>query len=98
MPMEPDALANELVSAVELLDETFAARSIQEAFLGGLATMLRGRPRFTQDVDLLLDVPQRALPGLLDDLPSMNRSPSTAPATLWPGAESQKVSCRSMVW
>jgi hypothetical protein len=30
--------------------------------------MLRGRPRFTQDVDLLLDVPQLALPGLLDDL------------------------------
>jgi hypothetical protein len=29
MPIEPDALANELVSAVELLAETFAARSIQ---------------------------------------------------------------------
>lgn len=98
MPMEPDALANELVSAVELLAETFAARSIQEALLGGLAKMLRGRPRFTQDVDLLLDVAQRALPGLLDDLPSMNRSASTAPATLWPGAESQMVLCRSVVW
>ncbi len=30
--------------------------------------MLRGRPRFTQDVDLLLDVPQVALPSLLDEL------------------------------
>jgi len=30
--------------------------------------MLRGRPRFTQDIDILLDVPQIALPGLLDDL------------------------------
>jgi hypothetical protein len=36
--------------------------------LGGLATILRGRPRFTQHVDLLLGVPQLALPGLLDDL------------------------------
>ena len=30
--------------------------------------MLRGRPRFTQDVDVLLEVPQLALPGLLDEL------------------------------
>ena len=29
---------------------------------------MRGRPRFTQDVDVLLDVPQLALPGLLEDL------------------------------
>jgi hypothetical protein len=33
-----------------------------------MATILRGRPRFTQDIDILLDVPQIALPGLLDDL------------------------------
>jgi len=30
--------------------------------------ILRGRPRFTQDIDILLDVPQVALPGLLDEL------------------------------
>ena len=30
--------------------------------------MLRGRARFTQDVDFLLEVPQLVLPGLLDDL------------------------------
>lgn len=29
---------------------------------------MRGRPRFTQDVDVLLDVPQLALPGLLEEL------------------------------
>jgi len=36
--------------------------------VGGLATALRGRPRFTQDVDMLVDVSQLGLPGLLDEL------------------------------
>ncbi|HTU89934.1 MAG TPA: hypothetical protein VMF69_07550 [Gemmataceae bacterium] len=68
MSAEHASLENDLVRAVELLAETFAARSIRYALVGGLATALRGRPRFTQDVDVLLDVPQLALPGLLDDL------------------------------
>jgi hypothetical protein len=68
MPAEPDPLADELIQAVELLAEVFAARGIRYALVGGLATILRGRPRFTQDVDVLLDVPQLALPGLLDEL------------------------------
>jgi hypothetical protein len=68
MPAEHDLLANELIRAVELLGDAFAAKSIRYALVGGLATLLRGRPRFTQDVDVLLDVPQLALPGLLDEL------------------------------
>lgn len=68
MPHQNDALAGDLVRAVELLAETFAARRIRYALLGGLATLLRGRPRFTQAVDILLDVPQLVLPGLLEDL------------------------------
>lgn len=68
MAAERDFVADELVRAVELVGEIFAARSIRYALIGGLATMMRGRPRFTQDVDLLLDVPQLALPGLLDEL------------------------------
>jgi hypothetical protein len=70
MPSDSDHgnLPAELVRAVELLADSFAARSIQYALVGGLATLMRGRPRFTQDVDVLLDVPQLALPGLLDDL------------------------------
>jgi hypothetical protein len=68
MPAEPDPLADELIRAVELLADVFAARSIRYVVVGGLATLLRGRPRFTQDVDILLDVPQLALPGLLDEL------------------------------
>ena len=68
MPSDPEPLAGDLITAVERLGAAFDARGIRYALLGGLATMLRGRPRFTQDVDVLLDVPQIALPGLLDDL------------------------------
>ena len=70
MPSDGDQehLPAELVRAVELLADTFAARSIRYALVGGLATLMRGRPRFTQDVDVLIDVSQIALPGLLDEL------------------------------
>jgi hypothetical protein len=70
MPTDHDPLATELIRAVELLADTFAERAIRYALVGGLATMMRGRPRFTQDVDVLLEVPQIALPSLLDDLSS----------------------------
>lgn len=65
-----EPLGNDLVLAVELLIDSFAARSIRYALVGGLATLMRGRPRFTQDVDLLVEVPQLALPGLLEELAS----------------------------
>lgn len=69
MPPEPTPrLADELIRAVELIVAAFEAKTIRYALVGGLAAMLRGRPRFTSDVDFLLDVPQLALPGLLDDL------------------------------
>lgn len=68
MPAEHDFLEEDIVRAVELLADTFAAQAIRYAVIGGVATTLRGRPRFTQDVDVLLDVPQLALPGLLDKL------------------------------
>jgi hypothetical protein len=68
MAAETDPLADDLIRAVELLAEAFAARSVRYALVGGLATLLRGRPRFTQDADFLLEVPQLTLPVLLDDL------------------------------
>jgi hypothetical protein len=68
MAVEQDLLGDDLIRAVELLADTFAAQSIRYALVGGLATMLRGRPRFTQDVDVLLDVTQLALPRLLEEL------------------------------
>ena len=78
MPAEHDLLPDELIRAVELLADAFAAKGIRHAVVGGLATLLRGRPRFTQDVDVLLDVPQLVLPGLLDD-PAQRASTS-----IWP--------------
>ena len=74
MQNDQENLPAELVRAVELLADTFAARSIRYALVGGLATLMRGRPRFTQDVDVLIDVPQLALPGLLDELASVGFS------------------------
>jgi hypothetical protein len=68
MPDEPRPLEKDLTRAVECLADVFTARSIRHALIGGLATMLRGRPRFTQDVGFLIDVPQIALPGLLEEL------------------------------
>jgi len=68
MPSEHEILADEAVRAVESLADAFTARSTRYAIVGGMATLMRGRPRFTQDVDVLLEVPQLALPGLLDDL------------------------------
>jgi hypothetical protein len=56
MPLNEDSrLASDLTRAVELLAEAFAAKSICYALIGGLATLARGRPRFTQDVDMLVD-------------------------------------------
>jgi Nucleotidyl transferase AbiEii toxin, Type IV TA system len=68
MHADSHLLPDDSVRAVESLAEAFDARSIRYALIGGLAFVLRGRPRFTQDADFLLDVPQIVLPGLLDDL------------------------------
>lgn len=68
MPSDSESLAGDLIGAVEILAEVLEARRVRYAILGGLATMVRGRPRFTQDVDVLLHVPQLVLPGLLDEL------------------------------
>jgi Nucleotidyl transferase AbiEii toxin, Type IV TA system len=38
------------------------------ALIGGMATSYRSQPRFTKDVDFLLNVPQLVLPPLLEDL------------------------------
>ena len=68
MQSDRNLWSEELDRAVESLSEAFATRSVRHALIGGLATSLRGRPRLTQDVDFLVDVPQLMLPGVLDDL------------------------------
>ena len=68
MAPESPSLSAELIRAVELLCEAFDRKSTSYAIIGGLATLMRGRPRFTQDVDVLIDVRQLALPDLLETL------------------------------
>jgi hypothetical protein len=68
MDIDFSLLPGDSVRAVESLTEAFEARSIRYALIGGLTFVLRGRPRFTQAVDFLLDVPQIVLPALLNDL------------------------------
>ncbi len=68
MHIDPKLLPDDSVRAVESLAEAFDARRVRYALIGGLAFVLRGRPRFTGDVDFLLEVPQVVLPGLLEDL------------------------------
>lgn len=64
MAVDAKDSADEFDRAVKLSCETFAARSIRYALVGGLAASLRGRPRFTKDVDFVVDVPQLILPSL----------------------------------
>jgi len=62
--LAPDALEAALTDVVEVLTAT----STSYALIGGLATGFRSRPRYTQDIDVLLDVPRIRLPDLLERL------------------------------
>jgi len=61
-------LSEDLIQAVEALAEVFNARAIRYALIGELATAMHGYCLFHRSVEFLLDVPQIALPGLLDTL------------------------------
>jgi hypothetical protein len=56
-----------LDGALELADALSAA-GVSYTLIGGLAAGYRTQPRFTRDVDFLLNVSQIKLPSLLDDL------------------------------
>src|ERR1044072_1015411 len=58
----------DLIHALTKSAEALTAKGVRYAVIGGLATGFRGPPRFTKDVDFLLDVPQAQLPSLLADL------------------------------
>jgi hypothetical protein len=57
-----------LIEALAELTAAFERHGVHYALIGGLAAGFRSRPRGTQDVDILLAVPQLQLPGLLADL------------------------------
>src|SRR5262249_145179 len=42
--------------------------AVSYALIGGIAASYRSQPRFTKDIDFLVQVPQIVLPRLLDDL------------------------------
>jgi hypothetical protein len=64
LPELPQNLLTGLLELVQALDRF----SLRYALIGGVATGYRSRPRFTQDLDFLLEVPQQVLPTLLEDL------------------------------
>lgn len=66
-PATTPAPAN-LLTPLRELAGAFAKHRIAYALVGGVATSYRSRPRFTNDLDFLLVVPQLVLPNLLEDL------------------------------
>src|SRR5207244_3766323 len=57
-----------LVSGLRHLTEALHGLHIRHCLIGGLAVGYRSRPRFTVDVDLVLEIPQLKLPTLLEEL------------------------------
>lgn len=68
MPAETPELPKDLLTALEELVWAFERKKIRYALIGAVAAGFRSRPRFTQDLDFLLEIPQLVLPALLDDL------------------------------
>lgn len=63
--MDPTAI---LEQGLTELAEVLQARAVHYALIGGLAVEYHGFARGTEDIDLLLSVPQLVLPVVLDDL------------------------------
>jgi hypothetical protein len=66
MPVEPDPPTDALEAALADVIDVLAATGTAYALIGGLATGFRSRPRYTQDIDLLIDIPQIQLPDVLE--------------------------------
>jgi hypothetical protein len=62
------ALPEPLIRALGDLAELLPAHQARYALIGGIAAGLRGRFRHTDDIDILLTVPQVQLPGLIEAL------------------------------
>jgi len=62
-----DAIETALTDVVSVLSRA----GVSYALIGGLATGYRSRPRYTKDVDFILDIPQISLPAVLDSLGSL---------------------------
>ena len=73
-PLLSQNLLDGLLQLVEALEE----RKLRYALIGGVAAGYRSYPRFTLDLDFLVEIPQIVLPGLLDDLKERGFSFDTA--------------------
>ncbi len=68
MAAEIPPVPDELGRAILELASAFSSLTLRYALIGGIAAAYRGRPRYTEDVDFLLEIPQIQLPGLLEIL------------------------------
>jgi hypothetical protein len=68
MDSEPLEFPQNLWTGLTQMADALVSRNLRYALIGGIAVGFRSRPRFTRDIDFLIDIPQVALPGLLDEL------------------------------
>ena len=68
MENEPSELPHPLLDASLELAAALNQFQVRYALIGGVAAGYRTHPRFTRDLDFLLQVPQLVLPALLEDL------------------------------
>jgi hypothetical protein len=61
-------LSDEMRKALEEATAAMDQHAVSYALIGGMAASYRSQPRFTKDIDFLVQVPQVVLPGLLEDL------------------------------
>jgi hypothetical protein len=67
LPASGQALKQAMTSLIDTLN----GRSVHYAIIGGVATIQHGRVRTTSAIDVLLALPQIAMPGLFESLQDM---------------------------
>jgi hypothetical protein len=68
MAADPQQFPQNLLKALKEFAEAADRSQLRYALIGAVAAGYRSRPRFTQDLDFLLDVPQIVLPAFLEKL------------------------------
>lgn len=68
MAADSDRLLDPLAAALDDVIAVLAQANVEYVLIGGLATGFRARPRYTNDIDLILDVPMVVLPSVLESL------------------------------
>jgi hypothetical protein len=61
-------VADSLLGALEALSKSMDDAGVPLVLVGGVAVSLLGRPRFTRDIDALIDLDESRLPTLLEGL------------------------------